>query len=336
MVALVPVLLAAAVLPYRRSVRSGMRSAGIASGCAVAAFALSSPYFFLDWNTAIDSLRNENLPLFEHSGLSPFGNLRWYLDTAIPAALTWPLVALAATGVVLVVRRRRARQLLLLVFCSTFLVGICLSELHQHHWVIQILPVLLLFAATAIDSITRRLVAATPRLARSPGVVPAALVAATAVLLVHPVARLVDINANPTTRLAARSWISAHLPRGSDIIEDARNVDLDDSQFHVEFHFAPRENDRLNPTGRTVAEYRRAGYQYLIVNTSWLAYTTFLPDRFPDAATFYKDVACHTRLIAVSDHDSLRHGPPIRIYKLQEPPTRTFGPRCDQHPTHRV
>jgi Dolichyl-phosphate-mannose-protein mannosyltransferase len=336
LVALVPVLLAAAVLPRRRTVRPALRSAGAALASAAAAFVLTTPFFFLDWHAAMESLRNENLPLFEHEGLSPLGNLRWYLGTAIPEALTWPLFALAAAGVVMALRRRRVGQLLLVAFCVIFLAGICVSELHQHHWVIQILPVLALFAATALDTIVHRLAAAIPRVARTSILAPAAVVAITGLLLIAPVAKLVDANANPTTRLAAGSWIQGHLPAESRIVEDARNVPLDHTKFRVDYHFGTAGDQRPDPPVRTVAEYRRAGYEYLIVNTSWIAYSTFSPNRFPDATVFYEDVACLTRLIAVFDHDSLRHGPTIRIYKIQDSPTRTFGPRCDQHPAIRV
>jgi Dolichyl-phosphate-mannose-protein mannosyltransferase len=336
LVALVPVLFAAAVLPHRRTVRPALRSAGVALASAAAAFVLSTPFFFLDWHTAMESLRNENLPLFEHEGLSPLGNLRWYLGTAIPEALTWPLVALAAAGIVVILRRRLVRQLLLVAFCVVFLAGICASELHQYHWVIQILPMLALFAATAVDTIVHRLAAAIPHVSRTSILAPAALVAIIGLLLIHPVAKLIDVNANPTTRLAAGSWIASHLRPGSRIIEDARNVPLDHTRFSVDYHFATPRDQRPVPPGRTVAEYQRAGYEYLIVNTSWLVYTTFSPDRFPDATVFYEAVACRTRLIAVFNHDSLLHGPPIRIYQLQDPPRRTFGPRCDQHPASRV
>src|SRR5438552_1148626 len=162
MVALVPVLVAAAVLPQRRALRPAVRSAGIALASAVGGFALSSPYFFLDWHTALDSIQAEGALDRDpnHVGLSHLGNLRWYLGTTIPETLTWPLVALAAAGVVLVVRRRRARQLLLVAFCVVFLAGICASTAHWIRWVIPIVPVLVLFAADTVDTITWRL--ATP------------------------------------------------------------------------------------------------------------------------------------------------------------------------------
>src|SRR5204862_5514537 len=56
MVALVPVLIAASVVPYRQTPGRALRSAGVAVASVAAGFAATTPYFFLDWHTALDSL----------------------------------------------------------------------------------------------------------------------------------------------------------------------------------------------------------------------------------------------------------------------------------------
>src|SRR6202022_1470739 len=61
MVALVPVLVAAAVLPHRHALGRAARSARAALASAAGGFALSAPFFFLDWHSALDSLRAENV-----------------------------------------------------------------------------------------------------------------------------------------------------------------------------------------------------------------------------------------------------------------------------------
>jgi len=335
MVALVPVLVAAAVLPQRRALRPAVRSAGIAMAGAVGGFALSTPYFFLDWHTAMDSIRAENAgPVrnFGPTGLSHLGNLRWYLGNAIPETLTWPLVALAAAGIVLVVRRRRARQLLLVAFCAVFLAAICASTAHWSRWVIPILPVLVLFAAGAVDTITQRLaIPATRRLGTS-AVAPVALVAVTAVLALHPVGELLATNrrdnAGPkisgATRGAARDWIVTHLRPGSRILGDSDTLPLHGARFDVD--------DRLNPRTHTLADYQRAGYEYLIVNGRDPGLYRFNAAHHPREAGFYRDVACRTRLIATFPRTflELRGGWPIRIYKLDEPPQKVSGFLCSQ------
>jgi 4-amino-4-deoxy-L-arabinose transferase-like glycosyltransferase len=332
MVALVPVLVAAAVLPHRRALGTAVRSAGIGLASAIGGFALSTPYFFLDWNTALDSLQRENASRPGATGLSHLGNLRWYLGTGIPASMTWPLVALAATGVVLIAWRRRPRQLLLVAFCAIFLAGICTSREHWIRWVIQILPVLVLFAAAAADTITRGVVAAIPRVPRPSIVAPVALGAVTVILVLHPLAVLNEVNhydngtisISGATRSAARDWIVGHVQPGSRIIGEPDTLPALGRRLDV--------SHRLNPRTRTLADYQNAGYQYLVINSLRAGLYRFDATHHPREAAFYGDVACHTRLVALLPRGALqlRDGWPIRIYQLDKPPRRISGYFCTQ------
>jgi hypothetical protein len=328
MVALLPVLVAAAVLPHRRALRPAVRSTGVALASAVGGFALTTPYFFLDWHTAHQSVQSETGTHLGASGFSHLGNLRWYLGTAIPHLLTWPLVALAAAGVVLVLWRPRARQLLLVGFCAVFLAGICLSKLHWDRWALEILPVLMLLAAFTVDTIAHRL--ATIRVARASIFAPVALVAVTGVLVIQPVAELADADVHPSTGSVAHDWIVSHLAPGTRIIEDSVNVPLDDRHFRVNYRFHPRSH--------SLAEYQRAGYEYLIVNKFLAHYYVFKFKSSPNQARFYLDVACGTSLVADFGlnftFSSTRSGMPIRIYRLMQSPSHLHGFLCEQHVTN--
>jgi hypothetical protein len=325
-------LLAVAALPHRRRPRVAVRSAAVALASAIAGFALSTPYFFLDWNTAIDSLQRENASRAGATGLSHVGNLRWYLGTAIPESLTWPLVALAAAGVVLVLRRRQRRQLLLVAFCAIFLAGICASREHWIRWVIQILPVIVLFSAAAIDAITNRIARAIPRVSRTKNFVPAVLVVVTALLALHPLAVLNDVNhydngtrsVSGATRNAARDWMETHLRLGSRILGDRETLPLRGSHFDVDYG--------LNPRRHSLADYQVAGHQYLVVNSLHAGLFRFDAAHHPREAAFYQDVACRTRLVALFPRGALnvRDGWPIRIYQLDEQPKNVSGYFCTQ------
>ena len=85
MVALLPVLVAAAVLPHRRDLPRAVRSAGVALAGAVGGFAVTTPFFFLDWSTALDTLRVEESGTPGARSHSPLGNLYFYLRAGIPA-----------------------------------------------------------------------------------------------------------------------------------------------------------------------------------------------------------------------------------------------------------
>jgi 4-amino-4-deoxy-L-arabinose transferase-like glycosyltransferase len=347
MVALLPVLVAAAVWPHRRSLRPAVRSAAITLASAVGGFSLSTPYFFLDWRTALDSLQAESagpiagpvtfgyfgnadwVPDFGTTGFSHVGNLRWYLGTAIPEALTWPLVALAAIGVVLILWRRRPCQLLLVAFGAIFLAAICASNAHWSRWVLPMLPVVVLFAGAATDTIVDRFVAAVPRASRTSIVAPVALAGVTAILVLHPLGALLAANRHDndgprmsdTTRHAVRNWIVTRLPPGSRILGESDTLPLQGARFEVD--------RRLNPRIHTLADYQRAGSQYFVVKGADAAVYRFNATHHPREAAFYRDVACRTRLMAVF-RGELRDGGPIRIYQLDEPPRRVSGHLCLQ------
>jgi 4-amino-4-deoxy-L-arabinose transferase-like glycosyltransferase len=96
MVALFPLLLVAAGLTWRRKRTEADRrrvwpGLGLAGLSVALTFALSTPYFFLDFQAALYWIVAEaNDVHIDADGLSPLGNLVWYLSQAIPASLTWP------------------------------------------------------------------------------------------------------------------------------------------------------------------------------------------------------------------------------------------------------
>ncbi|MFL6241780.1 MAG: ArnT family glycosyltransferase [Acidimicrobiia bacterium] len=324
MVALVPGLLAAAILPHRHAVRSAARAAGIVLGSAFGGFVLSTPFFFLDLDTAWRSLQGENEPLLGRGGLTPLGNLRWYLGTAIPASLTWPLVVLALAGILIALQRRRPAQLLLLVFCATFLAGICASKLHWQRWVIEVLPVLVLFAGSTVDAVTQRLTTLARRLPRAPMLRPIGLIVITGVLVIHPAAELAAVNrrdARLSTSGAALDWIVTHVrPRSRVLVDPSTLITLKHTRFDVDDRFSPRTD--------TLADYRDTRYDYIVVNGLKFGYYGAQPNRYRHELALYRDLNCETRLVAVFQTTTTRRGAAVRIYRLGVPPSADASAFC--------
>jgi hypothetical protein len=326
MLALVPCLLAAAIYPHRHAIRAAARAGGIALGCAVGGFALSTPYFFLDWHAAWSSLQDENAPMVGQSNLTPLGNLRWYLGTAIPASLTWPLVVLSVAGIVLALWRRPPAQLLLLAFSAIFLAGICASTLHWQRWVIEILPVLVLFAGAAVDTVAQSLAALfrhVPRASTLKPLVPVLIVAITAVLVIHPAADLVELNqrdASPSTRGAALRWITTHVQPGSRLIADPSTlISSDNTRLKVDDRFSPRTD--------TLSGYRARGFDYLVIDRLKAAeYGN--AGRYPRETAFYREIDCNTRIVAEFNTTASRLGATMRVYRLDSPPRPEVSVFC--------
>jgi hypothetical protein len=318
MVALVPCLIAAAIVPHGGVSRRSIRAAGVAFASAIGGFALSTPYFFLDWHTAWSSLQSENEPMVGVGRLSPPGNMRWYLGTAIPASLTWVLVGLALAGILIALWRHRPAPLILLVFCATFLVGISASTLHWQRWVIEVLPVLVLFAGATIDTVVQRVMAWASDVPRPTLIRFAALVAVTGALVIHPAAELAAVNrrdARPSTSGAALGWIRAHIPPGSRVLVDpATLITKNDTRLDVDENFSPA-------TG-TLAGYRQAGYDYVVMNGLKAGRYVAQRDRYPRETEFYLEIGCNTRLAAGFPGTATRQGAAVRIYDLHKRPSQ--------------
>ncbi|MCS7177935.1 MAG: glycosyltransferase family 39 protein [Anaerolineae bacterium] len=271
-------------------------------------FAISTPYFFLDFGTAMQSLKVEARSThLGADGLSPMGNLWFYISQAMPSAMTWPNVLLAAVGLLSTLWKPRPKRILLVGFVGIFLGGISLSPLHWHRWIIPIIPVLVLFAAHALDRIAAFL--SFPILSGR-----AALAGLVLLASAWPLGRtaLIGIQGlNPTTRVLAREWILANIPPGSRIAQEAYAAPLGGTDYIVFEQFSLA-------TGRTLEDYYREGYRYLVLSSA--VYRRYLaePDRCKTEVEFYQALFARAKLLQEFRPSNLRGGPVVRIYELGE------------------
>lgn len=309
---LAPLVIAGAIAIRRRVPGASVRGIAAGVGSAVAAFAVTTPFFFLDWSTARASLANENTSNLGHDGLSPAGNLRWYLGSSIPKSLTLPIALLALTGVVIaLVRRRDARRLVLLAAVATFLVAISMSHLHWERWPLPILPVVVLFAVEGLAFLTAAL---TARLHR-PALAPVLAVTGVALVALWPARDIVRLNvrdSNPSTRIVARHWIEANIPPGSTLAKELKTAPLNNTNIHW------LERTTLTRDGWTLDQYLDDGYHYFVTNPGISGTFSSQPRRYPAQARFYRELrrdGCLLHVFRPNDH---RDGPIIRIYEVSD------------------
>jgi 4-amino-4-deoxy-L-arabinose transferase-like glycosyltransferase len=325
MVALWPLLLGTILLGVRRQagfLRAAARLASLGSAAAGLGFALTSPYALLDPIQLQKSLLAEartNKPGAD--GLSVVGNGIWYVTSALPADLTWPIAGLTLLGILLAVRARRPGPLLVLGYVAIYIVLISLPELHWHRWIIQILPVLVLYCAQAIVVLAR--------LAPRPRVVALVLVA---IASVQPAYQLVtfDIQQAATSpSVRAREWILANVARSSRLAVEGYGPPLaglglaDTTMFTIATPGGPED-------------LAARGYRYAVVSSAVYDRYFYEPERYTWEVTFY--TALFTRAQLAAEFDSplpnpalfaliagaecncalhpTRGGPSIRIYEL--------------------
>jgi hypothetical protein len=249
-------------------------------------------------------------------GLGWGGNLLWYLRVGVPEALPLPVLGLTLFGIMIALVRRRGEPLLLLLFTAIFLMGISLSNLHWSRWLVQIAPLLNLFAAAALvetaGACGERIDRAFGRPVRS-GAVLTAL--ATTALLFSPAAESLHYaraSIEPSTRDRARQWILANLPPETRIAADLYTAPLQDSPFaDTQYTFSWAEKFR------TPVEVRRAGYDVLMVSSAVHGRYLGARERYPRQARFYRKLFRNfPEIVEFRSQPGVR-GPTIRIYDLR-------------------
>ena len=311
MISLVPLLVVVEILSIRQAknrLKHPWLEAAAGIFAVALAFVLTSPYLFLDINTALESLQAESRSLhLGADGLTRPGNLLWYLGQAIPRALTWLQYALALAGMVIVFIRRETAQLLLVGYLGIFVALISLAALHWAHWLIPVLPILALLAAFGLETLVRSTF-------RAPAAQTGALIIGTLVIAAHPAYQVIlhDIReSRPSTRVQAREWALANLPAGSAITEEWYAAPLDGAPFRVTEHFTLAQ-------GGDLEDYVREGYDYLIASSAMYGRYFDEAQRYPREVAFYEKLFGQGELVQEFVPGRWQAGPTIRIYRVTE------------------
>jgi hypothetical protein len=295
---------------------TGRRKQGIGVSIgflAIAAgFVLSTPYFLGDFQTALANIRFEARTTHTGAdGLSPPGNLIWYLTQSIPSTITWPQIILLSMAYLLILMRRQFSQLLLSGYTLLFVVGISASALHWSRWLIPILPIFSIFVAFSLTSL---IAFGAKHLDLTPKVERYFLVLGMGLILILPVYGVVLHSirqVRPSTRLIAREWIIQNLPPGSKIAQEMYTAPLAGTDFEI------FDTGSVSTAGYTFEDAYQLGYHHVVVSSS--IYNRYLaePNRYPDEVKFYQTLFQKGKLIRKFEPAYLQGGPVIMIYKLE-------------------
>lgn len=283
-------------------------------------FAFSTPYFFSDLNKSYEDFFGSGIKQghLGADGLSGLGNLEWYLFSAIPRSIGWVQAGGAAVGVLAaLVSRRNPMQIVLIALVGIFLTTISLSPLHWQRWVIQILPVLSLFAANIISllsaSLANKLKLSNNSLLLLTFTLGASLSPGYEVFLINTCV--------PSTRLQAREWILANLPINSKIAQEWYGAPLPESNYKVSIIWS------LATQGS--AAYIQDDFEFLIFSSAMYGRYYAEPDRYTQQVAFYDQLFREGYLLKQLEPSSLCSpvlginygGPIIKIYALTSPGT---------------
>lgn len=275
-------------------------------------FALSTPYFILDFSHAWQGLLTEGRSTHPGAdGLSPLQNFFWYFAQIAHSEYGLVQSLFASVGVMAILVQRRALPLSLVGSALLFLAGIAVSPLHWLRWALPIFPIAALISAQGLVTTVDLIIRQQPK-------VPACyllgglLVAAMAVPGLYSLQLSIQ-DANPNTRLAARLWLLEHLPATAKGLQEPYTSLLIGD---------PRMNSigLSLGTDHTLDDYRRDGYTHLVISS--YMYDRFLaePARHPSEAAFYRALQQGSTPLVTFAPTWFRGGPTIQIYALPGQP----------------
>lgn len=314
----------------RRRLRAVLGALALAALCTVATFAILTPYFFLDWRTAMVNLSTEVQPHVA-SVATPLHALGWYLTRGVRELLRWPGLIAAAVGIAISVANRRRGPLILLAAVGLFVMSISVLKLTWDRWLLPVLPILAGFAAHGVMSLSR---AAARRVNRE-FIGGVAAIVLTSGVLGGSAYKLATVQV-PTTAMLMREAIYA-LPSGARLLfendggewipanlEDPirDDVTLTRGAWSIT---ARRQFSRIPVEGETLESYRCQGFDHLIINWGPVrAMRAGTIPSTPHALAFYDRIAREGRFVQlIARFDA---GPPFRIYSIRHIPCATSRP----------
>lgn len=276
------------------------------------AFALSTPYFFLDLEEVQKDLLYESRT--EHpgsDGLTPLGNFIWYLTEAIPASMTWPLTLLALVGGAITLLKPTTKQILAVGFGIIFIGAVSIHPLHWARWIIPTLPIIGLLAARGLSFLISYL---SGGLSLRPFQHYLVLIFAVVILCIEPITDLnqqLNYQLIPTTQALARKWLLQNVPADSGIILETGTALVEDNLFRV------YSISTLPKTGYTIDQAYLWDYRYIVVNLDlYQQYKKNRTNQSQNEPDLYQTLFDKGVLLQEIKPSRTRIGPMIRIYEL--------------------
>lgn len=188
-------------------------------------------------------------------GLGEVNSWLFYLRTSLSGGMGWPLALCSLAGVAYGIWRHKKKDILLLCFPFVFFAFIGSLTYHADHYILPILPFLVILAARFLVEVTSRIV----QWKRAQNFIIASF--ASGVLLIPGIGitRYLQIMSQEETRIEAKRWIEENIPSGSGIALEHYCPPLSSQKYHL---YQPVS---LGMTG--FDWYRERGFDYIITSS---------------------------------------------------------------------
>ncbi|MBA7632973.1 hypothetical protein ES703_40529 [subsurface metagenome] len=154
----------------------------------------------------------------------------FYLRTSLSGGMGWPLALCSLAGVAYGIWRHKKKDILLLCFPFVFFAFIGSLTYHADHYILPILPFLVILAARFLVEVTFRIV----RWKRAQNFIIASF--ASGILLIPGIGitRYLQIISQEETRIEAKRWIETNIHSGSRIALEHYCPPLSSQEYHLD------------------------------------------------------------------------------------------------------
>ncbi|HEX3243785.1 MAG TPA: glycosyltransferase family 39 protein [Chloroflexota bacterium] len=264
--------------------------AGVASGVG---FLAGTPYSLLTWDKfKADFFVQMRLGGEGWEGQSSASVPQLYLDTLL-TGVGWPLMALAAIGIVLALKRDWRLTLLLLSFPLGYGLFMARQQLFFARFALPLAPFFAIFGAYAVMELGRRLSDFRARAIVTVGLVAAVLIPAVGQIATHNL-----LIARPDTRVEAFDWLRSSVPSKSKLaIEDYTIRDRRPRAYQDDGRFFDTDLINVNDI-RDPNSVLLGSFAYVVTSSFNQDRFTSDPQRFPRQNAFYQALDTQARLVA--------------------------------------
>ncbi|MBI1878325.1 MAG: glycosyltransferase family 39 protein [Chloroflexi bacterium] len=301
-------------------------------------FLIIVPYALLDWQNFLQSMR-DHYGMGKTPGLSGYkidveSGWLFYLQS-LAWGLGYPLLGASLLGLLYAGYRRYPADIILVVTVFLFYVFLARQLMFFARFIIPLVPLLMILAARLIWDASQRIASFNPRVVT---------VVLTVLVLIQPIIASLRhdwLLGQTDTRTMAKEWIETELPEGSKIFVEWYTPPLSTPDQAAPYSRRTYYVDKSYIVGlfeHTTAEYRQAGYDYLIASSHIYNISRLDPVEQQERQAFYSELGTEFQLIksfkpykgdteppfifaqlygpATDLFQFIRPGPTIKIYKV--------------------
>jgi len=288
---------------HKKQITIGLLSAAII-------FFISNPYIALDFKSFWADFSFERA----HMALGHFGvdanNTQTTYFKDLWHNFYFSLTPCLLWGIFLIGKHTKShrQEIPLWLFTAIYLTWISTWSMHAAHYLLPIMPPLVLITAIGIQDVLTR-INASVKIA-----IPIVLfiIAPTGI---HTFQYLIN-NAKPDARLEAKNWITHHIPQGALIGKEHYTPDLSANTYNL----LRLPMDAIIP--EVISPFYDihwySDFDYIITSEGVSARYQNQPQKFSTQIQFYKDLQTHWTRVATFSGDHFS-GPAIHIYKNPNP-----------------